>query len=150
MAKVPQLFLNEYVSFPRNKQIAKIVKELGWIEKYGTGIKRVQRLFETHGLQKPEFCSVQNGLLVKVFSDNSLLGMVTENGTDRVTDKVTDIQTKILQLIGNDKYISASEMAGEIGISKRKTIDKLNKLKEKQLLRRVGENKTGHWEIVKP
>ena len=27
----------------RNRQIAKVVKEMGWIEKYGTGIKRVDR-----------------------------------------------------------------------------------------------------------
>lgn len=45
-------------------------------------------------------------------------------------------------------YREMAELARQIGISKRKILDNINKLKEQNLLRRVGENKTGYWEVL--
>ncbi len=66
----------------------------------------------------------------------------------KITDKVTDKQLLIIKLIRQNKFISASQMANEVGISKRKIIDNLNKLKEGNIVKRVGSAKGGHWEIV--
>jgi predicted HTH transcriptional regulator len=41
-----------------------------------------------------------------------------------------------------------SQMADKIGISKRKILDNLNKLKTKKIIKRVGSTKTGYWQIV--
>jgi ATP-dependent DNA helicase RecG len=41
-----------------------------------------------------------------------------------------------------------NELSDKIGISKRKILDNINKLKEKNILERVGNNKTGYWKIV--
>jgi ATP-dependent DNA helicase RecG len=142
---IEQLRTNNYVSSPRNKQIAKIVKELGWIEKYGTGIKRICRLFIEHNLAEPEFISVQDGLMVKVY--DGTLPNAYVNIQDKVTDKVTDTQRKIIELVKQNKFISASQMAAQIGISKRKIIDNINKLKLLQLITRIGEIKGGHWKV---
>jgi predicted HTH transcriptional regulator len=81
---IEQLRNNQYISTPRNRQIAKIAKEMGLIERYGKG---------------------------------------------------------------NNK-ISMNELSVKIGISKRKILDNINKLKEMNLLDREGNNKTGHWKIV--
>jgi predicted HTH transcriptional regulator len=49
--------------------------------------------------------------------------------------------------VKQNKFISASQMAAQIGISKRKIIDNINKLKLLQLITRIGEIKGGHWKV---
>jgi len=56
---------------------------------------------------------------------------------------------QILEAIGKNPHITASELAGILGISERKTKENIKKLKEKALLRRIGPDKGGHWEIIK-
>ncbi len=41
-----------------------------------------------------------------------------------------------------------SEIADNIGISKRKVLDNINKLKKMGLIRRIGSPKAGYWEII--
>ncbi len=67
---IEQLLSNTYVSMPCNRQIAKITKEMGLIEKYGTGIKRVLDIFKNYGLPQPRFELIPEGFAVTVFSGN--------------------------------------------------------------------------------
>jgi len=59
--------------------------------------------------------------VVDKLTDN-FTNMVTEKVTDKVTDRVTDNQLKILQLTQENKYITTSNLANKIGISKRKVL----------------------------
>jgi len=52
-------------------------------------------------------------------------------------------------MIRNHPEISAAEMAGKLRITARAVEKTLEKLKEKGLVRRVGPDKGGHWEIIK-
>jgi len=47
------LIAGDYVSNSRNKLIAKIFKNINWIEKYGSGIKRIIKLFADYGSPAP-------------------------------------------------------------------------------------------------
>lgn len=58
----------DYISYPRNLQVAKMFKGMGLIERYGADIKRVQKLFLDHGLPAPDFKVVQGGFFVMVFA----------------------------------------------------------------------------------
>jgi ATP-dependent DNA helicase RecG len=53
-----------YVSTSRNLKIASIFKEVGLIERYGSGISRICRLFEDYGLEAPVFENFQHGFRV--------------------------------------------------------------------------------------
>ena len=81
---IEQLRQNNYVSKPYNKQVAKIFKEMGEIERFGTGVKRVCDMFVDYGLQKPEWILTADGLVVKVFATPS-----TEKSAENVTENVT-------------------------------------------------------------
>ena len=52
---VEQLRKGESHSVLRNPAIVEGFKDLGFIEKLGSGIPRVLRLLEEHGLEEPEF-----------------------------------------------------------------------------------------------
>jgi ATP-dependent DNA helicase RecG len=56
-----------YVSNCRNKLIAKIFKEITWIERYGTGIRRITSLFERYGCPKPKFENQHHGFKVTAY-----------------------------------------------------------------------------------
>lgn len=67
--------------------------------------------------------------------------------TDHVWNTLDDIELNDIPDYFLD-YREITELARQIGISKRKILDNINKLKEQNLLRRVGENKTGYWEVL--
>ncbi|MBQ1733056.1 MAG: winged helix-turn-helix transcriptional regulator, partial [Bacteroidales bacterium] len=73
---------------------------------------------------------------------------VTEKVTEKVTKKVTERQVVILEEIGKNTYITAQQLSDILGISLRKTKENLSKLKERGIIRRVGPDKGGHWEII--
>ncbi|MDR0830193.1 MAG: putative DNA binding domain-containing protein [Prevotellaceae bacterium] len=114
----------EYVSTCRNKIVAKIFKEINWIEKYGSGIARVKRIFEQYGSPLPVFEEFQHGFKVTALSINTL---IAENVTDDVTENVTekggqksDIKSgqKSGQKNVTDNITNVTEKVGESGIKK--------------------------------
>ena len=67
---------------------------------------------------------------------------------EKVTEKVTENQRKILEAVEKNPHITAPELAGILGISERKTKENIKKLKERALLKRIGPDKGGHWEVA--
>ncbi len=144
---IEQLLTNNYVSTPRNRQIAKIVKEMGWIEKYGTGIKRVRNMFVEYDLKQPHFESIPGGFTATVFAENK---NVVDNVVDNVADNVVDKRRKkILTLLKENSTLSAKALSLHIGVSSRTIQRDLDKLKEDKRIERVGSEKKGHWKIIK-
>jgi ATP-dependent DNA helicase RecG len=65
---VEDLLSNNYRSTPRNKVLADFAKDMGLIEKYGSGIQRILNYFSVAGLPVPEFRNISDGFMVTVFS----------------------------------------------------------------------------------
>ena len=68
---------------------------------------------------------------------------------EKVGEKVTDNQRQILFVLAENPHASAKTLAGTVGISVRKIEVNLRKLRERELLKRVGPAKGGHWEVLK-
>ncbi len=68
--------------------------------------------------------------------------------TDGSTQKKDNSSQKILEMMTTDAYITTEMIAHELGISRRAVAKHTAKLKEKGILRRVGPDKGGHWEVV--
>jgi len=66
---------------------------------------------------------------------------------NRVGNTLSDNQLKILKNIKSDATISAQKLSDIVGISKRKIEENIAKLKELNMIKRVGGTR-GHWEIV--
>ena len=64
------------------------------------------------------------------------------------TKKVTENQKKILNNIKENSNITTRELSKKVGISDRKIKDNIKKLKENNLLKRIGSPKGGHWEVI--
>ena len=55
---------------------------------------------------------------------------------------------KIIELVMENANISTQEMAERISIDRRNITQAIHKLREAGILRRVGPDKGGHWEVI--
>ena len=114
---------------------------MGWIEKYGTGIKRVRDYFLEYNLPEPAYKLVQDGFLVKV------------NGVDLKKQDVTKDVTKesriskIIELIKLNPKITTYELANQINRTNRTVLRDLEDLKKQNIIVRIGGRKEGIWKV---
>ena len=81
----------------------------------------------------------------------TLRGKINDNEkkvTVKVSVKVTVNQQKIIEVIKENPFIMQEELAQIIGLSRKSIIQNMKKLQDNGLLKRVGADKNGHWEIV--
>lgn len=131
--EVADLLSNRYRSQPRNKQIADVFKDMGEIEKYGSGIGRVMRAFLEEGLPAPEWQQISSGILVTVYLN-------TENVTENRV-------SKILEMIKENPGISTTELAARLSVSKMTILRDIEILKSTGRITRIGPSKGGYWKV---
>ncbi len=68
--------------------------------------------------------------------------------TVKVTVKVTANQQKIISAINENPYITQEELSKKVGIAVKNIKENMKKLQEQGIIRRIGADKNGHWEIV--
>ena len=132
-------------SVPRNKLIADFFKDLGIIEKYGSGIKRIVTFCHDYGLPNPKFENSPEGFMVTLYAVSD---KVPNKVPDKVPDDLTVNQYKIIELLRENNRLSLMNLAELIGISKRKMLDNINTLKGKGRIERVGNPKSGYWKVI--
>ena len=142
---VQDLIDNTYRSTPRNKLLADFFKDLGLIEKYGSGIRRILNYFKEDDLPVPEFRNISDGFMVTIFGKK--IESVVEKVVEKVVENITDNQKLIIEAIKKNQFISAREIASQVGISQRKIQENISKLKEMGILKRIGPAKGGRWEV---
>ena len=97
----------------RNKGIANIFSQMGLVEAWGSGIKRILNAAEEYGLPKPRFQEFDNMFRVELFRNNLMtesekkFGINSEKSRSKDGDKtekildyeLTDTQKKIVNLL---------------------------------------------------
>lgn len=67
--------------------------------------------------------------------------------TQKVTVKVTVNQQKIIDAIKDNPYVTQEELSKIIGITRKSIILNMKKLQEAGLIKRIGADKNGYWQI---
>ena len=67
--------------------------------------------------------------------------------TQKVTVKVTVNQQKILNLLKQNSFITQEELSKIIGIARKSIILNMKKLQEAGLIKRIGADKNGYWQV---
>jgi predicted HTH transcriptional regulator len=75
-------------------------------------------------------------------STKSFVGETTEKSSEKSSEKV-------LRMIQENPMISAQEMADKIKLSSRAVEKSLSKLKNSNIITRIGSAKGGRWELIK-
>lgn len=129
----------------RNPKLIAVLHRLGFIENYGTGIKRIHEAYPNNDIQsflidkRLWFRTVLPDLNYK---KESLKDNVSQNVPQNVPQN--DLE-KIIKSIKENPRITREELAAIIGKSV-KTVARI--IKDSKLINFVGSSKTGHWEII--
>lgn len=138
-------------SLPPNELLAIPMYLKGAIEKTGTGTEDLVKQCRSWGLADPEF---QDGPDFRIVirrqknvevPANGTMGGTVEKTTQEITQKTAQ---KVFSLIGSHLRITRDVLAKLCEISSDGIKWQFNQLKAKGLIRRVGPDKGGHWEIV--
>ncbi len=135
---VEKLLSGNYVSVHRNKLLTEAFYLTGDIEKYGTGFKRIKEWFVEYPNLKYSFNSFTNFIQV-----------VIELVNVPVNVPVNERQKKIIKDILLNKNITQIELATKHQVNRETIKRDLKKLKELKLIKRIGPDKSGYWEVVK-
>ena len=149
----------------RNKLIANIFGQMGLVEAWGSGIRRIISVAGEYGLPVPTVEVFDDMFRVNLYrnvqhnangGENSGVNGGVNGGNDfgdkvRIREKaqkLTETQEKILDCIAEDKYISVKKIADRIDISRRTVENNIKKMKESDIVVRHGSPKNGYWEII--
>ena len=125
------------------------------IERYGSGIIRVRKICSKFGVKDPDFYEISNGFQVILYNEKIF---EIDNVTDvtDVTDNVTDVTNsdairaeKLLDFMMENNKITVTELSKYLEVTKWTSLCDIEKLKEKKLLKRIGPEKGGYWQITK-
>ena len=75
---------------------------------------------------------------------------IVENIVDSIVEKLSTTRAKIVRIIWKNPNATAQSISKEIDIASRNVQEHLRKLQEQGVIRRIGPDKGGHWEIIAP
>ena len=153
------------------------MKTLGYVNMFNRGVGQVQTDLKENGNQPAEFnvnlitafkvdvkvsqsYTNENGgknggdivenVVGKDLNDVEKPSDVVENIVDSIVEKLSTTRAKIVRIIWKNPNATAQSISKEINIASRNVQEHLRKLQEQGVIRRIGPDKGGHWEIIAP
>ncbi len=125
----------------RNPNIAEIMLNLGYVNRFGNGVNTVSTLLEENKSNPAKFL-LGDYTTFKVVVQNA---DVIDNGTDG-TDKMSR-EDAIVNLMRKNKRISIKEISAQLNIPRRTLFRIIDALKTSNRIKRIGSEKSGTWEV---
>ena len=119
-------YLNNNVSVLRNPIVAGVFYRLGIIEKFGTGIARINSAYG-NSLSKPDFDIGENNLRI-------ILPAIRTDYSGLVKEEID-----VYNLLKREASLSRKELDDTLGFDKSKTIRIMNNLMSKNLVQKQGQ-----------
>ena len=147
------------------------MKTLGYVNMFNRGVGQVQTDLKENGNLPAEFnvnlitafkvdvkvsqsYTNENGGKTggKVGGDvvENIVENIAENIVDSIVEKLSTTRAKIVRIIWKNPNATAQSISKEIDIASRNVQEHLRKLQEQGVIRRIGPDKGGHWEIIAP
>ena len=155
----------EHASLPYNPAIADAFFRAGLIESWGRGIHRIRQACEEAGNPEPRWrIEPGDGLWVEFPFSAAYLAVAQMPGTlptenpettqksTRTTQKTTRKTTRdrLLDYLRDEPHLTRRVLAERLGLTPDGVKYHLRKLKAAGVLRRVGSDRAGHWEVLEP
>jgi len=130
------------ISVRRNELLADLFFRMHKVEKAGTGIQRMKDKMIEVGLPEPEF-SMESFFIVELKRPTS---QVTPQ---KSPSKIPEKSQKIIDSITENPEITRKELAEKLEETEDTIQSRLRKLIKSHIIKRVGPDKGGHWEVRK-
>ena len=142
---VEDLISGNYTSQSRNKLIARAFKEMGVIERYGSGIMRICQMCKDYGVKAPKFYEVGNGFQVVLFNERigiPKIKTVEETEEETVEKTVEEIATveKIIKKTEKKAVEKTVEKIEEETVEETSKVNNAKKDTEKDTVKDTNKN----------
>lgn len=121
------------LSQSRNRNLAELFYRLNLVESYGTGIKKMIKLFEGH--KAPEFAAEEGGFFVTMYNKNSTGSVKSESPSATVNEKI------LLSFIEKNGSITRADAEKLLGVKQTAAYSVLKRMCEAGELTAVHEGK---------
>lgn len=130
-------------SRPINKALAKIAMNIEITDQTGKGNKDIVREYG-----KEVFEISEHVLSVNIpLNPDALVENNQNDFTENFTENFTEKEIKIIDLIRSNRFITTSEMAKVLNVSRQTISTLITRLKKKKVVSRVNGDKGGHWQV---
>jgi ATP-dependent DNA helicase RecG len=129
-------------SFSRNPLIFGLFNRMDMVEQVGSGIQRMKNLMEEAELPEPVFYF--DGMFSIVL--HRLVNWSKKR--EKFKELLTENQIKIMDLIADNSVITKKVLSSTIGVGSTTIDNNIKKLKDMELLERIGSDKKGKWIIL--
>jgi len=138
---------NEEHSYLRNPLIAEMFYLTKFVEKWGSGLKRIHEECKENNV-KVEFKIIKTGVVTVFYRNRSTSEKTKYSKKEIGTKTVGKTVEIILTLIKNKPQITIKEISSHTGLTRRGVEWNIDKLKKERKLKRIGPARGGHWEIT--
>jgi ATP-dependent DNA helicase RecG len=143
--------LSENRSIPRNRGLAKIFHDVGFIEGWGTGFQRMVEGCVTNGNPKPELKEMTGAFVVKFTrrpAAEGIKGGANEGISEGINGGTNEGINRLLEFIRNNPGKRVSEINTALNIPS-KTVERwVKKLRDQGMIVFSGPRKTGGYQVT--
>ena len=142
----------------RNRRLGDFLKELDLTEGRSTGVPTIQEKLADNGSPRATFETTEDRLTFLIH-----IPIHAGCGNKPATEKTTVITTEksaigseksseknqaIISAIRLNPKVTAAEIAMKLGVSSRAVEKRIKTLRENGVIRRIGGDKGGYWEVI--
>ena len=156
----PETIKQPHISYPYNPIIADVLYKTTFLENWGSGAGRIIDACRAQGVAEPTW-DYRQGFVVVTFkrtsepnSDILEVPQINDINSAEVTTQKTTQKTaqktaqKIIAAIKGNPHITIEELSFVCGLSSDSVKRRLKQMKSRNLIRRVGPDNGGHWEVI--
>lgn len=138
----------------RNKNICKVFHETKDMEKFGTGIHKMRKYMQEHGLKPPAFNLEDETFIVTFYGPGENISSLVDNITEKTIDlkeevKLNDRQIKALKMmINHNKVYTNKSYTEEFQVSRYTASRDLKGLVEKEQAYIIGKGKSTKYKAI--
>lgn len=156
--KTLEELLKRPTSQRRNQLVCDIFSRLDFMERRGSGIKKILLAYENDE-KKPKFEIIGDVFIVTFYSrlyrnvernDDNVDTNVERNVERKIKEKypeLSNISINILNLLEKNKYLKQNEIAEKLNKAPNTIYRNIKFLKDMGIIERVGSTKKGYWRI---
>ena len=136
--------MNKHSSRRLNPNIANGFFRSGLIKAWGRGIEKMCAACKSYNAPEPQYLVHSNDIMILFKASEKYLELANK----KVTEKATEKQFAIIELLRVSPNITQAQIASQIGISRHHVAINISKLKNMNLIRRIGSDRGGNWEVI--
>ena len=149
--------------FRRNQIIADLFARIHYGEKLGSGISRIKEYCKKENAPLPQITYTDTHFYIVFKPSNEYIRLsmtvnhdslkTMEETVEKTTPKTREktrgkTRGKIIRLISKNPYITTEELSEKTGLTIKGIEWNIKKLKNENLLKRIGSKKGGYWQII--